>query len=77
MKKYPAQIKRFGKSIKKMREEKGLTQNELGRLADLTGRTIQRIEAGDFASTLHILIALSKAFDLKPSELINSLGEKA
>lgn len=73
MRKYPAQIKKFGKYVRTLREERGLTQNELGAKAGLTSRTIQRIEAGDFASTLHILIALGKAFDLAPGDLINEV----
>ncbi len=71
MKKYPTQIKRFGKHIKKLRVENGLTQIELADKSGLTSRTIQRIEAGDFASTLHILIALGKAFGKTPGDLIN------
>lgn len=74
MRKYPAQIKKFGKHIRVLREERGLTQNELGAKAGLTSRTIQRIEAGDFASTLHILIALSKAFDINTGELIKDIN---
>ncbi len=73
MKKYPAQIRKFGKRIKSLREENDLTQKELGVKAGLTSRTIQRIEAGDFASTLHILIALAKAFSVSTGELIKEI----
>lgn len=76
MKKYPTQIKRFGKHIKKLREANNLTQIELGEKAELTSRTIQRIESGEFASTLHILIALGKALNLAPGDLLNDAINK-
>jgi len=41
-------LKRLGENTRRMRVEKGLTQQRLAELANLDLRTIQRIEAGDF-----------------------------
>ena len=40
------QLKTFGGNVRRIRNEKGLTQEKLAELADLNIRTIQKIEAG-------------------------------
>ncbi len=40
------QLKTFGGNIRRLRNEKGITQEKLAELADLNIRTIQKIEAG-------------------------------
>lgn len=68
-KKYPAQVRKFGKMIKKLRTLNELTQDELGEMAGISKRTVLRIESGEFAAGLHIVFALAKAFKISPKEL--------
>lgn len=52
-----------------MREDRGLTQQDLADKCDVDTRTIQRIERGDSGIGLHILFALSKALEVQTFEL--------
>lgn len=54
--------------IRKLREERAWSQDDLARESGLNPRTIQRIEQGGTAS-LQSQRALAAAFDLDPSEL--------
>ncbi len=40
------QLKAFGGNVRRLRSERGITQDKLAELADLNIRTIQKIEAG-------------------------------
>ena len=46
------------------RKERGLTQEELAEKANLTVRTIQRIETGDTVPRVYTIKAIAKALDL-------------
>lgn len=69
-KNYSAEIKRFGKNVKKLRESKGLTQQALSDLCEVDIRTIQRIEKGQYATRLDLLLALLDALGLKAGDLL-------
>lgn len=69
-KKYPAQIKQFGDKIRELRLSSELTQLELAELSGIDKRSIQRIEGGEFAASLNILLALAQAFKISPNELL-------
>ena len=56
----------FGDAIKSRREQKGLTQGELGRLAGLDAPTISRIEKGERWFSRKSLAGLARALDLEP-----------
>ncbi|MBX3163112.1 MAG: helix-turn-helix transcriptional regulator [Bacteroidetes bacterium] len=68
---YASEIKKLGKRIKKLREEKQFSQQELAGFCDVDIRTIQRIEKGEFGTGLHIMFAIADAFEMSISELFN------
>lgn len=52
------------KIVKKLREEKGLSQEKLARLADVSNNTIVNIEAGkQINPTIETLMKIAKALD--------------
>jgi len=69
---YDIEIKKLGKRIKKLRELKGVTQQDLSDLCEVDIRTIQRIEKGEFGSGLHIVYAIADAFKISIAELFNT-----
>ncbi len=62
--KYKEEVARFGTHLRILRNEKGLSQQELADLADIDKKTIHRIENGQLNPSLDILIALSKALKI-------------
>ena len=59
------------KTLRKLREAKGLSQEKLARLADVANNTIIKIEAGKNQNpTLDTLKKISKALDVSVDELI-------
>ncbi len=60
------------KNLKKIREQKGLSQDRLAKLADVANNTIIKIEQGENINpTLDTLKKIAKALDLKVDELIS------
>ena len=53
-----------GKLIKELRVKKGMTQEELAELTELTARTIQRIENGEVDPRSYTLQMIAKALDV-------------
>ena len=65
---------KFGKILKKQRKEAGLTQEKLAQSAGLTPEHIQRLEGRNPSGVrLQTIVNLSKAFNLKVSELLKNL----
>jgi transcriptional regulator with XRE-family HTH domain len=60
----------IGKKIKSIREEKGLTQQNLADLCFFEKSNLCRIEAGKTNITIKNLYKISKALGVKISELI-------
>jgi len=59
------------KTLRKLRETKGLSQEKLARLADVANNTIIKIESGKNQNpTLDTLKKISKALDVSVDELI-------
>lgn len=60
------------KTLRKLREAKGLSQEKLARLADVANNTIIKIEAGKNQNpTLDTLRKISQALDVSVDKLIN------
>lgn len=53
--------KSFGANVRRARVARELTQEKLAELADLNVRTLQRIEAGEFAVLLNTAVRLAAA----------------
>jgi transcriptional regulator with XRE-family HTH domain len=61
----------ISKTLRKLREQKGLTQEKLARLADVSNNTVIKIEAGKNQNpTLETLKRLAKALDISVDDLI-------
>lgn len=54
----------FGKRLKKLREEKELTQNQLGKLVNLSQQTIGHYEVGRAKPDLETLKMFSEIFNV-------------
>ena len=61
----------FGLKIKALRESKNMSQTELASLCDLEKTSISRIENGRTNITLKTSVILSKALEVKISDLYN------
>lgn len=72
--KNPAGIKVFGVRLRYLREERGMSQQELADYADVSKMTVHRIETAQFSATLDVLLSLTKALKLPLSELMSVPG---
>lgn len=63
----------FGENIKKNREKKGLSQEELANIAGFDRTYISLIERGKRNLSLMNICRFAKALDLKPFELIKNI----
>ena len=60
----------FGRALRRLRIQKGLTQEGLGFEADLRRTFISVLELGQQQPTLTTIIKLAKALDLSPHQLM-------
>lgn len=66
----------FAKRIRELRNKKGLSQEKLARLADVSFTTIVKIEAGDSKHpTIQTMAGIAKALDISLDELIKNIGK--
>ena len=62
----------LSKNIKKLREDKGLSQEKLARLADVANNTLIKMESGENQNpTLETLKKVAKALEVSVDELIS------
>lgn len=66
----------IGKIIARYRNEKGLSQETLADLAQIHRTYVSQIERGLKYPTIYVLVQISKALDVKLSELIIELEKK-
>ncbi len=64
-------LKVFGKHLKKIRESKNISQEQLGLNADSYQSTVIRIEQGKTNPKLSTLIAFAKVLDVELKELFD------
>jgi len=63
----------IGKNIRKLRQEKGISQDRLSKLADLSLNTIVNIESGgNLNPTIETLTKIANALEVKVDDLIRS-----
>jgi transcriptional regulator with XRE-family HTH domain len=60
--------KTFGKVLKELREEKGMSQQELGDYADVDRSFISRIERGIGTPSVTVVFKMCGILEVKPSE---------
>lgn len=68
-------LKKFGEFLKKLRKEKGLTQEDLAEYLSVSRRTVSRWETGNNLPDMDILIELADFYQVDLRELIN--GERS
>jgi transcriptional regulator with XRE-family HTH domain len=61
----------IGKNIRSLRFKKGISQDRLSKLADLSLNTIVKVESGKNSNpTIDTLTKIAKAFEVKVDDLI-------
>ncbi|MBS1624072.1 MAG: helix-turn-helix transcriptional regulator [Bacteroidetes bacterium] len=63
-------VKAFGMHLRRLRDEKNLSQQELADLADMRKTSIQRIEWAQASPTLDTLLTLSQALEISLQDLM-------
>jgi transcriptional regulator with XRE-family HTH domain len=69
--KNPAAIISFGQHLRRLRKERGFSQQALADEANLAKQTIYRIEKAQFTVTLDVLVSLSEALEMPLKELVD------
>ena len=64
-------IRAFGVQLRRLRESKDLSQQELADIADVAKITIQRIENAKYTVTLDVLISLAEAMEVSLKDLFD------
>lgn len=67
----PKWVPPIGKNIRKLRKQKGLSQDRLSKLADLSYNTIIKLESGGITNpSIHTLQKIAKALDVSVDDLL-------
>ncbi len=72
----PVSIEAVGDRIRSIREEKGLSYEELANVTGFAVETLEKIEKNELQPQLGILVKLSKALDSAFSRLVSGVGSK-
>ena len=65
---------KFNERLKTIREEKGLTQQQLSDRSGVSVRTIQNYESGSYSPRFGIVDKLAEALEISSSELLGQSG---
>ena len=65
-----------GRIIKELRIKKGMTQEELADMTELSARTIQRIENGEVDPRSYTLQMIAKALDVDYSLFVENITDE-
>jgi transcriptional regulator with XRE-family HTH domain len=64
------EAEKFGAVVRRAREQRGLTQEELAERAEVSATYIGFIERGDNVPTLTVILQLASALGIRPAELL-------
>lgn len=64
-------IKAFGQHLRRLRQARGYSQQELADIANIAKQTVYRIEKAQFVVTLDVLASLSEALHIPLKELVD------
>lgn len=67
----------FGRRLREIRKERGLTQEALAESADLSGNYISDLELGRKVPSLTILVRLSQALEIATTDLLVDFTREA
>jgi transcriptional regulator with XRE-family HTH domain len=65
----------FGKALKKLREERWLSQEELGYESGYHRTYISQLERGQKSPSLQTIFQLAQALNMKPHELVQAVED--
>jgi transcriptional regulator with XRE-family HTH domain len=65
---------RFGRGVRRLREKRNLSQENFAELANVHRTYVGMLERAEKSPTLGMVAAWSKAFGLRPSELLREVG---
>ena len=63
----------FGKHVRKLRLDRGLSQEKLAELADLHRSYVGGVERGERNIAILNIVALARALHVKPAKLLDTL----
>ena len=66
-------MRKFGRRLTALRQQKEMTIRDLARRSGLDGRQIGRIEAGKVNILFSTILALARGLGITPEELLESL----
>jgi len=66
----------FGAALRRLREERGLSQEELGYESGYHRTYISQLERGQKSPTIQTVFQLARALNLKPRELVKAVEDK-
>ena len=66
---------KIGNFLKKLRKEKGITQEQLAEILNVSGRTVSRWETGNNMPDISILVDIADYYDISIPEIIS--GERS
>jgi transcriptional regulator with XRE-family HTH domain len=72
----PVTVEAVGERIRKIREEKGLSYDELANVTGFDVTSLEKIEKNEIQPQLGTLVKLSKALDSAFSRLVSGVGSK-
>ena len=72
--KHVAGILAFGHHLRRLRRARKLTQEALADYAEISRPTVQRIEKGQAAPTLEVLLSLAQVLKVPLCELVDAPG---
>ncbi len=70
-------VKTFGKNLRKIRLNKGISQEYLADEANITSNQVSRIENGEVNTTIVTINALAKALGVEISEMFDFKADKS
>lgn len=63
----------FAENIRCLRKERGLTQEQVAEMLDITGRHYQKLEAATVTPTFGVLVQLRKALKAEWADLLSGV----
>lgn len=67
-------IAAFGERVRQLRQEKGLTMEQLAANANIEYKQLSQVERGKTNATISTIYALAKALNISVGELMNLSG---
>jgi len=67
----------FGESVRRLRTDRGLTQEKLAQAADLTTNYVSDIERGRTMVSLNTILKLSFGLECAPADLLSDFTQSA